>query len=134
MSVVKILILTLFLGVGCKEKEKKDPKAKKAKTTVVAPDSKRTPNPGFDCAKAKSWASRTICSDADVADLDREMNRVYNERRQNMDAEEKKKFRDWQRAWRKNQRDNCELLSERELQLECLKQAQAIQIEAIKRY
>jgi hypothetical protein len=62
------------------------------------------------------------------------MNRVYNDRRKNMSSDEKEKFRDWQRVWRKDQRDNCQFLDAREMQIECLKQVQAIQIEAIKRY
>ena len=36
-----------------------------------------TTNPSFDCSKAKSEAEKMVCSDPQLARLDRELNRVY---------------------------------------------------------
>ena len=36
-----------------------------------------SPRPSFDCAKARSVPEKLICSDADLARLDRELGRVY---------------------------------------------------------
>ena len=36
-----------------------------------------SPGPSFDCAKARSMAEKMICSDAELARLDRELGRVY---------------------------------------------------------
>jgi uncharacterized protein len=33
--------------------------------------------PSFDCAKARSFAERNICSDPELARLDRELGRLY---------------------------------------------------------
>jgi uncharacterized protein len=95
---------------------------------------KRTPNPGFDCANARSWSSKTVCTDADLADLDREMNGVYKARRKQMNTGQKNLFRDWQKEWKRNQRDLCEYRPNRKSQIVCLKSAHRAQIEAIKRY
>ena len=37
--------------------------------------------PSFDCSYARSWAERAICSDAELARLDRELGRVYAQAR-----------------------------------------------------
>ena len=136
---VGVLALIGALGMACGFVEdlmgKEEAAAPVAAAPVqAAPVAKRTPNPGFDCAKARSWSSKTVCTDADLADLDREMNLVYGKRRKGMNEYQKQFFRDWQKEWKRNQRDNCEYRPNREAQIECLKKAHNEQIEAIKKY
>jgi len=47
--------------------------------TVAAPTPPRTDKakPSFDCRKARSYAERTICSDATLAQLDRDLGRLH---------------------------------------------------------
>jgi hypothetical protein len=42
-----------------------------------APSRAAAPKPSFDCGKARSFAERTICSDAELAQLDRDLGRLY---------------------------------------------------------
>ena len=94
----------------------------------------RTPNPSYDCAKARSWASKTICTDADLADLDRELNGVYSARRDKMSKSDGAKFTRWHLKWKDNQRDLCEHRPNLTAQVACLKSVHEEQNEAIKRY
>lgn len=45
-------------------------------TTVTAAKTFKT-TPSFDCAKARSWAERTICSDPELAQLDRDLSGLH---------------------------------------------------------
>ena len=45
--------------------------------TASAPQRAALPQPSFDCRKARSYAERTICSDAELAQLDRELGRLH---------------------------------------------------------
>jgi uncharacterized protein len=135
---VGILALFSLLGMGSVDLDeimgKDEPAVAAPAPVVAAPAPKRVPNPGFDCAKARSWSSRTVCTDADLADLDREMNKVYKDRRSRMNEYQRDMIKQWQRAWRKNQRDNCEHRTGNKAQVDCLKRAHQEQIDAIKRY
>lgn len=42
-----------------------------------APERDVRPKPSFDCAKARSFAERTICADAELARLDRDLGRLH---------------------------------------------------------
>jgi uncharacterized protein YecT (DUF1311 family) len=55
--------------------------------------------PSFDCSRARSWSERTICSDAELARLDRELSRVYAQARNS--ARDRAAFRRQQdQEWR----------------------------------
>jgi len=135
LSSFAALVLIAGLGMACGLLGLDEEEAGPIPVPVPAPEPvKRTPNPGFDCAKARSWSSKTVCTDADLADLDREMNGVYKARRKKMTTGQKNLFRDWQKEWKRNQRDLCEYRPNRKSQVVCLKSAHRAQIEAIKRY
>ena len=51
--------------------------AKAALPTQQRPSAALRPQPSFDCAKARSVSAKMICSDAELARLDRELGRVY---------------------------------------------------------
>ena len=42
-----------------------------------APRAAASPQPSFDCRKARSYAERTICADAQLAQLDRDLGRLH---------------------------------------------------------
>lgn len=135
LSSFSVLVLIAGLGMACGLLSFDDEEASGVPVPAPAPEPvKRTPNPGFDCAKARSWSSKTVCTDADLADLDRELNGVYKARRKQMNTVQKNLFRDWQKEWKRNQRDLCEYRAGRKSQIVCLKSAHRAQIEAIKRY
>jgi hypothetical protein len=51
--------------------------AKLALPAPQKPSAATRPRPGFDCAKARSVSGKMICSDAELARLDRELGQVY---------------------------------------------------------
>ena len=56
------------------------PKVVVAKSASPAPQGPRAatrPRPGFDCTRARSMSEKMICSDAELARLDRELGRLY---------------------------------------------------------
>jgi uncharacterized protein len=57
--------------------------------------------PSFDCSKAKSDAEKLVCSDSQLALLDRELSRVYTLALQepSLDAKGKKYLQAFQRGW-----------------------------------
>jgi uncharacterized protein YecT (DUF1311 family) len=67
---------------------------------VIRPDW-RAPAPSFDCAKAKSVIEKTICADAALARLDRQVGEAYDLAMHNVayDPNEQKKVLDAQRAF-----------------------------------
>jgi uncharacterized protein len=135
LSSFSVLVLIAGLGMACGLLGLDEEEASPIPVPAPAPEPvKRTPNPGFACAKARSWSSKTVCTDADLADLDREMNGVYKARRKRMNEGQRNLFRDWQKEWKRNQRDLCEYRPGRKSQIVCLKSAHRAQIEAIKRY
>ncbi len=48
-----------------------------AVSKLQAPIAPQVPRPSFDCAKARSIPEKMICSDAELARLDRDLGRVY---------------------------------------------------------
>lgn len=64
-------------------------------------------SPSFNCAKAKSWSEKTICSDDTLAKLDQEMADVYKQALDaQLDADERKNMLAEQRGFIKG-RDDC---------------------------
>lgn len=51
--------------------------AQAAAPTVREPEAAERPRPSFDCGKARSVPEKMICSDAELARLDRELSRVH---------------------------------------------------------
>jgi hypothetical protein len=51
--------------------------ARAAPPLPQSPSASAAPGPSFDCAKARSVPEKLICSDAELARLDRELGRVY---------------------------------------------------------
>ena len=129
---IGVLVFIASTGLACGFLDGEDePVATPVATPVVV---ERTPNPGFDCAKARSWSSKTVCTDVGLADLDREMTGVYTARRKRMDKFQQDRFRAWQKEWKRNERDLCEHRPSRTAQIQCLKLAHSSQIAAIKKY
>jgi hypothetical protein len=58
--------------------------------------------PSFDCTRARSWSERTICSDAELSRLDRELGRVYVQAR-NSTADRSEFRRQQDLEWRKRE-------------------------------
>ncbi len=61
--------------------------------------------PSFDCAKASGWVEHTVCTQAALGDLDRELADRYAAARRN--AADEAALRDGQRAWARG-RAACE--------------------------
>jgi uncharacterized protein YecT (DUF1311 family) len=73
-----------------------------AKTALPAPQrpgAATRPQPGFDCSKARSATEKMICSDAELARLDRELGQVYA-RAKNATTDRAAFQRQQDRAWR----------------------------------
>lgn len=67
------------------------------------------PRPSFDCSKAKSNAEKLICSDEELAALDKKLAGIY--RKAEVSAIDKRKFRDQGQAeWRWREK-NCQTKS-----------------------
>ena len=62
--------------------------------------------PSFDCAKASSDAEKLICSDAELAGLDRSLAELYGTLLKHTPASEQKMLKAEQRGWVKG-RDEC---------------------------
>jgi uncharacterized protein len=63
-------------------------------------------NPSFDCAKASSDVEKLICSDAELAGLDRSLAGLYGTLLKHTPASEQKMLKAEQRGWVKG-RDEC---------------------------
>ena len=50
---------------------------RKVELAKAAPPPRQAPSPSFDCKRARSISEKLICSDAELAHLDRELGRVY---------------------------------------------------------
>jgi uncharacterized protein len=66
---------------------------------VVLPPAAAQPTPGFDCAKAATALDRLICSDHDLATLDRTLAERYTQLRDRLSPEGLAVLRDSQRKW-----------------------------------
>ena len=63
----------------------------------------------FDCAKATSDYDKLICTTPELSAADERMVAAYDQARAKVSAEGKRLFRDGQRSWIKNVRDDCQL-------------------------
>ncbi len=63
--------------------------------------------PSFDCAKAGGWVEHTVCAQAALGDLDRELAELYAARRRGLGPADEATLRDAQRAWARG-RAACE--------------------------
>ncbi len=77
-------------------------KAKNAKKKV--PKKAKTFAPSFDCSMASTYVEKTICSDRDLATMDKEMFAIYNR----LLPSRGKKVRLPQRAWLSEERNQCQ--------------------------
>lgn len=88
MQRTKILLLVsvLISLSACGEGDKTPGDTKTAEATsssvvkpavVETPAIETSPNPSFDCAKAESSAQKLVCTDANLAALDREVDRLF---------------------------------------------------------
>ena len=73
--------------------------AKAALPTPQRPSAAKRSQPSFDCAKARSVSEKMICSDAELARLDRELGRVYA-RAKNATTDRAALQRQQEREWR----------------------------------
>lgn len=73
--------------------------AKAALPTPQRPSAAKRSQPSFDCAKTRSVSARMICSDAELARLDRELGRVYA-RAKNATTDRAALQRQQEREWR----------------------------------
>jgi len=82
--------------------------------------------PSFDCAKAQSSAEKLVCSDDQLAALDRETARLYGlaVKGKQVSGERKKQLKAYQRGWIKG-RDECWKEPE---QKACVRDSYAIRI------
>lgn len=78
-----------------------------ADSATPTPAAEAVPRPSFDCATAKTWAARTICSDVTLADKENAMAGAYHARRDAMSDAGKKALAKEQRAWLA-ERETCE--------------------------
>lgn len=74
--------------------------------TPAAPPPRAGVSPSFDCAKAASRVERMICSDDELAVLDRELSRSFRELRA-VAGEDRAELEADQRNWRVAERDAC---------------------------
>jgi uncharacterized protein len=92
-------------GVVASELSKDDEeKTSEESSTVVAPT--HAAKPGFDCAKASSQVEKLICSDAELAALDRSLSDLYAVVLRHTPAGEHRQLKAEQRGWIKG-RDDC---------------------------
>lgn len=68
-------------------------------TPPPTPEARPEPRPSFDCAKAGTPVEKLLCSDAELADLDREMASIYREVRGSLAGPAKAALKDEQVAW-----------------------------------
>jgi uncharacterized protein len=61
--------------------------------------------PSFDCAKASGKVEELICSDAELAKLDRSLSSLYSTLLKHTPAREQKQLRAEQRGWVKGRND-----------------------------
>ena len=73
--------------------------AKAALPAPQRPSAAMQPRPGFDCTKARSVSEKMICSDAELARLDRELGQVYA-RAKNATTDRAALQRQQDREWR----------------------------------
>ncbi len=76
--------------------------------TDVAPSAAENSTPSFDCAKADSSAQKLVCKDANLAALDREVDRLFllAKNGKSLSDERRKELLAIQRGWIKG-RDDC---------------------------
>jgi uncharacterized protein len=68
---------TARMGAAPAAADGKNAKPQPAASSARAPQRAALPKPSFDCGKARSYAERTICSDAGLAQLDRDLGRLH---------------------------------------------------------
>ncbi|MDV7144955.1 MliC family protein [Tropicimonas sp. TH_r6] len=74
---------------------------------AVSANAESAETPSFDCAKVESEAEMTVCSSPALAELDRELARVYGLAQEGgADAESRQWLKETQRGWIKG-RDDC---------------------------
>jgi len=107
---IRLAVLTgvILLATGCSKSEsaatapagaEADASATPAQTVVA--------NPSFDCAKAEGEAQKLVCSDVDLAAMDRELGRLYDLALTGPHAADRKaELQATQRGWIKG-RDDC---------------------------
>ncbi|MGF1553281.1 MAG: MliC family protein [Paracoccaceae bacterium] len=83
----------------------------------------------FDCAAARSTAEQLVCSDADLAALDRELARLYALAIDDTEGEGRRALRAVQRGWVKG-RDDCWKGAD---PAECVADAYALRLHEIRR-
>ncbi len=115
--ILLLLLATSILLTACGEGDKMrddDEVAAESATIPVepavvdTPESGANPNPSFDCAKAEGTTQRLVCSDANLAMLDREVDRIFILARvgKSLSDERRKELLAIQRGWIKG-RDDC---------------------------
>ena len=65
------------------------------------------PSPSFDCAKAGTNVEKAICSDEELANLDKSLSDTYISLKKGLTATEVKALKDSQRMWMKQRDTNC---------------------------
>jgi uncharacterized protein len=86
--------------------------------TAAATDGPPPPAASFDCGKATQWAEKAICSDAQLAALDRRLARVFAEARREL-APDTRKLLEEQRAFLGDRQD-CTCGEDLACGVECL--------------
>ena len=85
-------------------------------------DSALTPtlSPSFDCVKASSPTEKLICSDPELAAMDRAMARVYQDALRNVSGDQKANLRREQAAWFRQYARACNSLERDGRRKECI--------------
>ena len=65
------------------------------------------PSPSFDCAKAGTKVEKAICSNEELANLDKSLSDAYISLKKNLTATEVKALKDSQRMWMKQRDTSC---------------------------
>jgi len=105
------------------KKAKKATKAKRKAKKRSSPWKITTrPDPSFKCTKARSWSSRHICKDTEIAQADKAMNRQYAAARTRVTGliGGEDQLKALQKTWKKTVRDRCERESSERAQRNCL--------------
>jgi len=106
-----VFIFLILLGIGFFVKyNDKDAteKIKKSSEEASSPSENvcSTYSPSFDCCKATTASEKAICSDSDLAELDKKLAETYSEIISNANSDTKENIQQAQKGWLK-ERNNC---------------------------
>ena len=122
------VLCSFFLIVSCsalKTEKKLKSEREISKNTVISPS--------FDCAKATTEVEKLICSDAELAELDREMAKAYSELNSSFSKKkDQKQLSRRQRIWLNNRsKVPCMIKADTAQKKECLRHVYEYRIQKL---